>query len=394
MAKKATRKKTPRTSSAAKPKPKPKSPGKARQPRKRRSASRKSSSSRPSTLSVTDATVELSREWNDLLPQQQLATRILQAHRDELMANPEITGFHVGLRRQGPDQQIAFPLEYVIRIHVETKRAPGHPMMRSRLPKQLSLPTGESVGVDVMERSYRCAPAAGSPEDRFLEPVRGGIPIARKDLGVSHWGTLGIRMKLGNQLVVITNKHVISVPEPGTGITAEVIQPATGRVEGTVPPVIGHVVKSTHDEDIDCAVIVDDTLRVVGSGVADATGKRIPGTYVPRRLTVADEKQTLVFKVGARTGDQPRRMAVVKNICTSVRIDGFGWMHCQIIAESADGSQIIDEGDSGAVLICRVEDDGMFTNCIVGLVHAEASDRTAIVACHFDLVMQRMGVRL
>jgi hypothetical protein len=359
---------------------------------KKKATPRSTTTKRPRSLSADAVADELAGHWNDLLPDQQLATAILKANREQLMSNAEVTGFHVGLRRVGTKQQVAVPLEYVIRVHVANKRDPNHPMIGTLLPKTLGLPTGESVAVDVMERSYQSIPSEGAPEDRFLAPARGGIPIARKDLGTTHWGTLGIRMKLGNQLVAITNKHVIGVPEPG-GAT-EVIQPATGRVDGDADPIIGHVLKSVHDDEIDCAVIVDDTARVIGSGVVDAAGKRISGTYVARRLTPADEKNAEVFKVGACTGDDPRRIAVVKNVCTSVRIDQFGWMHCQIVAESVDGSQIIDSGDSGSVLIARIEDDGMFTNCVVGLVHAEANDRTAVVACHIDRVQDRMGVRL
>ncbi len=334
------------------------------------------------SLSLAGARKSVSNEWRDLFPSREHAMAVFKAHRNALLSRPDVTGAHVGLRRDGPDQEIAYPLEYVIRVHVARKWGKDHPMIREMLPPTFSLPGGggEPVKTDVLESNYQ---TIASPEDRFLEPVRGGIPIANASLGSTHWGTFGIRMFHGDEPVLLTNRHVIG---PG-----EVIQPPTGKTKDGAKAVVGSYVNGIHDSEVDCAIISDTTPRQVGSGVADSSGARIPGVYVARRLTVADEKRrTPVFKIGARTG---RTMAVVKNTSASVKVNGFV-MHGQIIAQSTDGSRVIKVGDSGSALISEVQQDGMVTNAVVGLVHAESGDGTMIIACHFDRVQERLGIAL
>ena len=66
-------------------------------------------------------------------------------------------------------------------------------------------------------------------------------------------------------------------------------------------------------------------------------------------------------------------------------------MNGQILVEPEDPTRpIIRKGDSGAVLLHRVNKDRVE---VIGLVHA-MTDAGEIVACKWDKIKQRFGVKL
>lgn len=318
---------------------------------------------------------ELARRYEELQQQRRNVEAVFARHHDRLAALPDVTGLHVGLRRV--DNEVVSPLEYCIRIHVRKKFPEGHPRIHNLIEKEI-----EGVCVNVMVGNYEMATAT-SPNDRFVAPIRGGVPIATP-VSTKEFGTLGkvvfTKDGIGRYL---TNKHV-------AGDSNKVLQPPSGKTPSGHDAVIGTVIGAERNADIDAAVIEPAGNRQFEFGLITPGDQIIDGLFLPGTLTQADEHRTKCFKIGAVTGSK-NLLGVVKNVNATVVVAGLT-MTGQIIVESETGSALIEGGDSGALLIAPTQKNGIEIFLIVGLVHAKSDTNGAIVACHFSKVQSRFGI--
>jgi hypothetical protein len=324
-------------------------------------------------------------QWAELFQKRQKAVAVLERHRKELFALPDVTGLHVGLRRR--QGLITTPLEYCIRIHVRQKRPVGDPRIRSLLPSHV-----EKIPVDVWQQSYRSL-SAGDPVSTFVDPLIGGVALAKRGTP-DNWGTLGCVVFHGTSPMYLTNKHIVG--NPGS----VVLQPPNGVAPTGKVATIGTVYAANSDKDaelIDAAIIQPSDQRKRRRAILGVKST----LFVSSTLSPSDEHRTQAFKVGAKTG-LPIRLGIVKSVNATVDVDGKP-MHNQILVESPTGDDLIDGGDSGSVLIVPIEQNGLTINLVVGLVHAEGSDSDGsvdtgqgdykvIVASHFHEVKSRLGV--
>ncbi|MBI3861602.1 MAG: hypothetical protein HY290_06875 [Planctomycetia bacterium] len=323
---------------------------------------------------------ELRTRWAELSQQRTHAEEVLSRFVDLLKSHPEVTGFHVGLWRK--DNKIVRPLEYCIQVHVAEKLAKGDPRMMQALP-----PDFDGVRVDVLERSY--STAIGVRQGVLFDPILGGVEI-RNEGTPNRFGTLGLCVfseSSGRAPHYLTNEHVV-----GSG--GRVLQPASGNASAGAKAVIGSVIDSERTGFVDAALIKPSGNRTFDVGVAGPNGQPLDGDLVPGTLTKADEHVTRCFKIGAMTGTG-QEVGIVENINEHINIKNFGWMDNQIIVNPIPGSSapLIQEGDSGSVLIARVTHQNRESLIVVGLVHAMTDDG-GIVACHFSRVQERFRISL
>lgn len=324
---------------------------------------------------------ELNDRWAELSVQRRTAEEVLSRHIDELKCRPEVTGFHVGLRRK--NKKVVFPLEYCIRVHVAAKHKEWHPMLVQMLPTEL-----DGVKVDVLERSYNTA--LGIREGVFFDPLLGGVAIANATAPL-HFGTLGLVVFsaiAGLLPHYLSNQHVV-------GSSGNVLQPPKGNTPAGSDAVIGNVVDSERSASIDAALIKPAGNRTFDFGVIGTNGNPLPGNLVPGVLTKADEHITKCFKIGAMTGTG-QEVGVVENTSEHIMIEKFGWMDNQIVVRPTTDTvgKLIEEGDSGSVLIAHIRrpnQPDIFA--VVGLVHA-MTPTGEIVACHFNRIQERFRIRL
>jgi hypothetical protein len=105
-------------------------------------------------------------------------------------------------------------------------------------------------------------------------------------------------------------------------------------------------------------------------------------------LTLGDQFVTRVTIVGAATGSAQLREGIVTNIRQNVRVPEIRneVFEDQILVLSEDNSRIICPGDSGSVLIKRINDANGVTNLIVGLAFASVEGGAGLVANHIHHV--------
>ena len=316
-----------------------------------------------------------------------IVQKVFDEHHDELFSHPDVCGLHIGLKRS--EGKVCHPLRYCIRLHVRKKWQEGHPMLE--VPIDLKQFSHLGVELDVIERSYRLT--AASPP--YPGPMLGARPIAA-NMAPDHWGTMGmVVFTLDGQARYLTNKHVAG--PPGTKIR----ESAQGLTFSGQTGILGEVEASIRNATVDCAIIRPAPQRTFITGILkpDELSGVLPGDYAIRKLTSVDEHQTSVFKIGASTGFQPVLAGVVKNVNTSIEVNGLK-MTGQIIVESTDHQRIIDGGDSGSIAIVKGQDSGGPANFVVGLVHAEtvgpngSESGHAMVANHFDEVQSTLRIQL
>ena len=109
---------------------------------------------------------------------------------------------------------------------------------------------------------------------------------------------------------------------------------------------------------------------------------------------MANEHNTQCFKIGAMSGTG-EEVGVVENVNEQLDIAGFGFMKNQIVVRPlpSSTSKLIEEGDSGSILIARMTRKNRISLKVVGLVHAMTDDG-GIVACHFSRVLERFRISL
>lgn len=266
------------------------------------------------------------------------------------------------------------------------------------VPIDLNMFTDKGVELDILERSYQPAAALNPP---YPGAMLGGRPIvkfANPPLIPEPWGTMGmIVFTLNGQPRYLTNKHVAG--DRGS-LVRESSNPASATYSGQTE-IIGEVESSVRNARVDCAIIKPTGTHAMREGIMklDELFGLLPGKYATRKLTAVDEHQTKVFKIGASTGFLPLLVGIVKNVNTSIEVNGLP-MTGQIIVESTDNQQIIHGGDSGSIAVVEGQDRSGPINFVVGLVHAETvpshatESGTVMVACHFDEVQSALRIQL
>jgi hypothetical protein len=177
----------------------------------------------------------------------------------------------------------------------------------------------------------------------------------------------------------LTNEHV--VPNEG----ADVWQPPAKGPDTPVgnDRIIGKA--SPHrkrNEAVDCALIEpvgNRTFQGLVLGIAPDVESRVG------ILTKKDINATKVFKMGAMTGHKPILLGLVDSIDARIDIDGFSFVN-QITVLGVEAGIFADQGDSGSILL-KQHKDVPNSYQIVGLVHANTSDKRTAVACHFKKVV-------
>jgi hypothetical protein len=344
-------------------------------------AKRRTKSDKPNTYDSPDDVQKVRAErWDELYRQRRHAEDVLERHLDELCAHPDVTGVHVGLHRS--ENRYVKPLKYCIRVHVAKKRPPGHPELLLRIHDFI-----EDVEIDIHEASYRTAMAQWDGQT-----VDGGLPIAPAGAG-NEFGTLGGVVFVDDLPRYITNQHVVG--SVGNGV--RVFGKMNGEPIGTV---VASVSRVEGDNDLDVALIAPTIPPDFGFDLISPTNAELLASnaiFTTRTLTDADKFQTRCFKIGAKTGS-PAVVGVVEDVNTRIRVGPDGsagtFMSGQIIVKpESPGVSLIQEGDSGSLLITRVPKPGIELYVVVGLVHGMRDDG-AIIACHFNRICDRLHVRL
>ncbi len=339
-------------------------------------------------VEYSDACKRLVHNSGEIARHRTIVHEVFDKYHDQLFSHPDVCGLHIGLKRsQG---MVCYPLRYCIRLHVRKKWPEKHPMLQTPIDVDQFKHLG--VELDIIERSYQNIAASSPP---YPGSMIGARPIA-PNMDPNHWGTMGMVVFTMDGLPrYLTNKHVAG--EPGT----EIRESAYGKTFSGETQIIGEVESSLRNTRVDCAIIKPKGKRAISEGIMkpDATFGLLPGKYTVRKLTAIDEHNTEVFKIGASTGFQPVPVGIVKNVNTSIEINGM-LMTGQIIVESKDAKRIVDGGDSGSVAIVKGRDAGGPINFVVGLVHAEAlgpageTKGDAMVANHFDEVQSALRIKL
>lgn len=315
--------------------------------------------------------------WPELAKQRQRAQEILDKYRDELLKRQCVTGAHVGFKQVGG--MTVKPLQYVIVIHVSVKRPKNDPLLTDVLDGEL-----DGVATDVIEMSFRSAVGTGKnlPQSQTFHPVlQGGIAISREK-SPRDWGTLGMIVfdSLGKP-TFLTNQHV-------AGTTGDDIrQPPLGNI----PPGESRIIGQTSAESLslldDCAIIAPNGHRNFDHKIL---GINLPlSAFSEGQLTEQDELQTVVIKVGAKTG---LTKGVVQAIAATVNVPDQGTFVGQIVVGGS--GDLILPGDSGAVLLKEKKTVGGTGYQVVGLVHAMMADPPFLVATHFMHVKSSLGISI
>lgn len=346
---------------------------------------------------------ERRQRWAELLPEYEQGLELVRKFGPKLMKHPEVTGVHVGFKRVR--NRILHPLQYCIRISVRRKRPTNDHRIVDPLPKSIN-----GFPVDVFERTYETIAdsmsntlpnnLSNTPANRtkrtksklqlphnnsIIDPLRGGIVIADQTTP-ENWGTLGLIGKgEGGKKYALTCAHVAGKRR---NRKATVTQPAL-LDESTPVRIIGKVAFSARNTSIDASIVeLEDGLKSRRQAIVAGTNNYLAGA-IGFGAAVPEAR---AFKVGAASDPNAIVHGRIQLTTGLVEIKGFGAMTDQIVVinDNGKGFDLIQPGDSGAVLLMMTSQPDMFL--VVGLVHARTSDG-AIVACpwnkireHFPLV--------
>jgi hypothetical protein len=338
---------------------------------------------------------ERRQRWAELLPEYEQGLELVRKFGPKLMKHPEVTGVHVGFKRVR--NRILHPLQYCIRISVRRKRPTDDHRIVDPLPKSIN-----GYPVDVFERTYETIADSMSNtlpnrtkrskaklqlphNNSIIDPLRGGIVIADQSTP-ENWGTLGLIGKgEGGKKYALTCAHVAGKRR---NRKATVTQPALLE-ESTPVRVIGKVAFSARNTSIDASIVeLEEGLKSRRQAIVAGTDNYLAGA-IGFGAAVPEAR---AFKIGAASDPNAIVHGRIQLTTGLVEIQGFGPMTDQIVVinDNGKGFDLIQPGDSGAVLLMMTSQPDMFL--VVGLVHARTSDG-AIVACpwnkireHFPLV--------
>ena len=309
-------------------------------------------------------------DWERLFAEKQTAEAALKLHRAMLEGHPEVSGFHVGLKRK--QGKIVYPLKYVICIHVDVKRSLDDSNIGRLLPNSLS-----GAETDVIQMCYKSV--AGEDLRQPQNTLEGGVAISSQ-ASPNKFGTLGFVVDFANEMCYLTNQHVAG--DKGTQIRQPPIQTSSSL------RTIGEVLRSEITATYDAALILSNSTGSPSKTLRGFTAS--PSDISEGLLTGRDENRTEVVVFGAATGPV---FGIVESVSAGgIRVDGTGVFQQQIIIRSKDGTDITEKGNSGAIVAKPVNENGTTRFQIVGLVHAETADKQKVVAAHFHRVADDFNI--
>ncbi|MEM7456916.1 MAG: hypothetical protein AAF456_21410 [Planctomycetota bacterium] len=317
-----------------------------------------------------------------------------------------ISGYTVGFRRKMG--RVVAPLQYVIQMHVPCKH-PDSSFERlglRKFPRSVSTTWyGKKIRVPIKvietcpefaiaNSSYEGVFADGTPDVQYIDPDKGtlvgGDPIAPEG-AKKKWGTFGMKIPdANNGLVGVTNAHVVAKNEsefPGDKLN--VCNPPGGDVFANVKEEDWSF-KKTGKLDADAALL---RIKPGTNASGDILGfpKNVEFLFLSNFI---QEEHVQVFKFGAATQERKRGIIENRNF-DSLSVSGrkFGPV---LQIKGYSNKTIIDQGDSGSVLVAPVRDkknDEKNAFLIVGLVFAmKKNDPSIAYACHWKCVAKRLNI--
>ena len=298
------------------------------------------------------------------------AMEVQNRHTEELLAKPGIVGTATTMTEDGKP---------AIVIYSETVR----------LAKAAALPaTLENVPVIVEAvgeiKAVRGPPAGGGvdPTGRFDRPVPIGVSTGHPDITA---GTIGCRVKSGNNVYALSNNHVYA-NENLASIGDAVIQPGTFDGGSSPADDIGNlsdfapiVFSTSANNVIDAAIASTTTALLSNSTPSDGYG-------TPRSQTVAASAGMRVMQYGRTTGETKGTIDAI-NATVNIGYDtGVARFVNQIIIKPGSFGA---GGDSGSLVVVQ---KGGNARKPVGLYYAGSSQIG--IANPIDDVLNEFGVTI
>lgn len=293
-------------------------------------------------------------------------------HTDALMAKRGVVGTATGL---GPDGRLA-----VLVLTRTDAEIGGFPLRVDDAPLVV-MEVGEIVALQGGKGKGK--PGGVDPTSRFDRPVPIGVSTGNE--GECSAGTIGCRVKRGNEVYALSNNHVYAL-ENEAPVGSDVLQPGRYDTNCGVDPrdVIGQLadfepIKFDGSNNVMDAAIASTTTNDVGT----ATPSNGYGT--PKSSTVASTLGLAVQKYGRTTASTKGQVAAINVTVNVTYSSGTAKYIDQVIVTSR--KPFVKAGDSGSLL---VTDPGRNP---VGLIFAGSSGGVGI-ANPIDPVLSRFNVQI
>lgn len=301
------------------------------------------------------------------------AAEAQRAHQDDLMAVPGVVGVGLGQTERGGPALI---------VMTEHDGVRGLPTALGGVPVRVMV-TGEIFALQQAQEP-RQGPPCGSPPcgggggggdggevdptARFPRPVPIGISTGHPTITA---GTIGARVKKGNEVLALSNNHVYAASNAASKGDA-VIQP--GSFDGGSSPAddIGTlddfvVINFAGNDNVVDAAIASTTTGDLGNATPS------DGYGIPRSQTIAAEVGMRVKKYGRTTGETKGRVSAINaTVNVNYGAPGVARFVDQIVV---GGGGFSAGGDSGSLVVVQ---NGSDARRPVGLLYAGSSSATIL----------------
>ncbi len=311
-------------------------------------------------------------------PGVQAAIAVQLRHTHDLMQVPEVVGTATGLTDDGQPAILVFAKKPVAKAMIGD-RIEGIPV--------ITQVTGEFTTMKAIGQEAAPSVAGGkvNPTARFPRPVPIGVSTGNE--GECSAGTIGARVKQGNQVYALSNNHVYALENTapkGSGV----LQPGLydTRCVFNANNLIGTL------SDFEPIVFSDDASNTIDAAIAlsstDRLGNTTPsnGYGTPSSTTAPAALNQAVQKYGRTTALTKGTVTGINATVDITYSSGTARFVNQIIVTS--GKPFIKAGDSGSLL---VTDPGRNP---VGLLFAGSGSGKFAIANPIGDVLQRFGVAI
>ena len=310
--------------------------------------------------------------WTMENPRVQQVIEVQNRHTDELMSMPGVVGVGTGLDIQGEPAIVVLTMEDAV---------------AASLPAELE-------GISVVARVSGAITLSGgtntsntSTTSRYTRPVPIGV-------STSNWnecsaGTMGVRVRNGNNYYVLSCNHVFARMNAATTGEA-IVQPGRSDVScaqntndqiGTLADYETLVYSYTASNVMDAAIVSTDTSKVSISTPIDGYG-------TPSAVTISPSLNLRVQKYGRTTGLTQGEITIVNTAITVTYGVSPTRFVGQIVAEPLKkNNPFADGGDSGSLV---VSDDANVNP--VGMVFGKSNDMVFLNP--IDTILSRFNVQI